>query len=62
VIETQEFPKMGRAHQVVVVPKIWINERTFLEGQAPESVLIHAIRQAMDPTAPAGRLRSPGRR
>ena len=53
---------MGRAHQVVVVPKVWVNERTFLEGQSPESVMLRAIRQALDPAAPAGRLISPGRR
>jgi len=56
-VETPEFPEMGRAHQVVVVPKVWINERIFLEGNSPEVTLVNGIRQSLDPSQPPGRVR-----
>jgi hypothetical protein len=56
-VETPEFHEMGRAHQVVVVPKVWINERIFLEGNSPEVTLVNGIRQSLDPSQPPGRVR-----
>jgi hypothetical protein len=47
-VEAIEFPYLGQRYQVRGVPKTVINETGFLEGAAPESQLIEAIKKIVD--------------
>jgi len=39
-----------------VVPRTWVNDKVFFEGLAPEKYLLKAVRQALDPAMPKGRV------
>jgi len=43
---------------VVIVPRTWINDWIYFEGLVAEDYLLKAIRQALDPEIPKGRVRS----
>lgn len=47
VIEANEFPELSRRYGVQGVPRTVINERYFMEGSLPESVLVPALARAM---------------
>ena len=62
MVGTHEYPELGREHRVVTVPKIWINNRTHIDGAAPDAAMMEramvlAIKQALDPSVPPGKLR-----
>ncbi len=62
VVGTHEFKEIAFEHGVVLLPKTWVNRRTFIEGGAPdigmmERAMVMAIRQAQDPSIPPGKLR-----
>jgi alkyl hydroperoxide reductase subunit AhpF len=42
-IEATEFPELARAHQVMAVPKIVINDRVQFEGALPEGEFLKAV-------------------
>ena len=43
VLEATEFPSLAAKYQVQGVPKTIINEKVYIEGGAPKSVLIQKI-------------------
>jgi len=45
-IEATEFPELARAHQVMAVPKIVINDRVQFEGALPEPEFLKAVLRA----------------
>jgi len=45
-IEATEFPELSRAHQVMAVPKIVINDRVQFEGALPEPEFLKAVLRA----------------
>lgn len=45
-IEATEFPELSRAHQVMAVPKIVINDRVQFEGAVPEPEFLKAVLRA----------------
>jgi len=47
MVEATEFPHVANKYQVMGVPRTVINEETFLEGAAPEAMLMERIREAM---------------
>jgi hypothetical protein len=57
---SQEFMDLSRRFEVVTVPKIWINDRIYIDGAAPTRemmarTLVLMIEQALDTSIPPGR-------
>ena len=51
---------MSRRFEVVTVPKIWINDKIYIDGAAPTREMMMAtfvamMEQALDPSIPKGR-------
>jgi hypothetical protein len=47
---------------VITVPKIWVNDRIYIDGTAPTRemmamTMVEMIKQALDESVPTGRLR-----
>lgn len=66
VIGSHDFAEMSRDFDVTVVPKIWVNDKIYIDGTAPtremmEKALIMMILQALDENNPPGKLRMPKR-
>ena len=47
MIEANEFPHLSMKYNVMGVPRTVINEDTFLEGAAPEQMLLGKVQEAM---------------
>jgi glutaredoxin-like protein len=47
MLEATEFPHLARKYNVMGVPRTVINESVFLEGAAPESMLVEKIRSIL---------------
>ena len=47
VVEVSEFPELGERYQVMGVPRTVIGERVFVEGAAPEGVLVGKLKEAL---------------
>ena len=52
---------MSQKYKVVTVPKIWVNDKVFIDGAAPTSEMMAAtfvrmIEQALDDSIPPGKL------
>jgi hypothetical protein len=53
---------LSQKFEVVTVPKIWINDKIYIDGAAPTRdmmawTLVKMIEQALDPSIPKGKLR-----
>lgn len=46
-VEATEFPHLTMKYDVMGVPRTVINEDEFIEGAAPETMIIEAIRSAL---------------
>ena len=47
MVEANEFPQLSMKYNVMGVPRTVINEDTFIEGAAPEAMLLAKLREAM---------------
>lgn len=47
MVEANEFPHLSMKYNVMGVPRTVINEATFIEGAAPESMLLAKVREAL---------------
>lgn len=47
MVEVTEFPHLAQRYQVMGVPRTVINERTSLEGAAPEAMLLQKLKEAV---------------
>lgn len=47
MVEAIEFPHLAQRYRVMGVPRTVINESTFLEGAAPEHMLLEKLNQAL---------------
>ena len=47
MVESIEFPHLANKYSVYGVPRTVINETTFIEGGAPEPLLIAKVQEAM---------------
>jgi glutaredoxin-like protein len=47
MLEATEFPQLAMKYNVMGVPRTIINEKEFLEGAAPENMLIEKIKKAV---------------
>lgn len=48
MVEVTEFPHLGQRYGVMGVPRTVINESTYLEGSAPESMLVGKLKAAVE--------------
>ena len=48
MVEAIEFPHLANKYQVMGVPRTVINELAYLEGAAPESMLMAKVREALN--------------
>ena len=46
MVEVSEFPRLGERYEVMGVPRTVINEDTYIEGAAPESMLLERLQAA----------------
>ncbi len=51
MVEATEFPELSARYSVYGVPRTVINEIVHQEGAAPEPMLLHKLRQAVNPSA-----------
>jgi hypothetical protein len=59
---SHEYRELSQKFEVVTVPKIWINDKIYIDGAAPTRdmmawTLVKMIEQALDPSIPKGKLR-----
>ena len=59
---SHEYQEMSKKFEVVTVPKIWVNDKIYIDGAAPTRdmmawTLMKMIEQALDPSIPKGKLR-----
>ncbi|HMM27401.1 MAG TPA: thioredoxin family protein [Aggregatilineaceae bacterium] len=47
MVEVTEFPHLGQRYEVMGVPRTVINEETYLEGAAPEKMLLDKVKDAV---------------
>ena len=47
MVEATEFPHLSQKYQVMGVPRTVINESTFMEGAAPETMLMNKVKEAL---------------
>ena len=47
MVEATEFPHLSMKYNVMGVPRTVINEDTFLEGAAPEQMLISKVQETL---------------
>jgi predicted DsbA family dithiol-disulfide isomerase len=47
MVEAIEFPHLSMKYQVQGVPRTVINENTFMEGAAPEAMLMSKVQEAL---------------
>jgi glutaredoxin-like protein len=47
MVEAIEFPHLSNKYQVMGVPRTVINEDTYLEGAAPEAMLVDKVKEAL---------------
>jgi hypothetical protein len=58
---SHEYPELSQKFEVVTVPKIWVNDKIFIDGAAPTREMMAAtfvkmIDQALDGSIPPGKL------
>jgi hypothetical protein len=64
IYASHQYPEESRAFGVVTVPKIWVNDKVFIDGAAPTRemmafTLAAMISQALDDSIPRGKFRLP---
>lgn len=47
MVEVTEFPHLGQRYNVMGVPRTVINEHTYIEGAAPEAMLLDKVKAAV---------------
>ena len=47
MVEAQEFPHLSNKYQVMGVPRTVINESTFVEGAAPEPLVLEKLQESL---------------
>jgi hypothetical protein len=59
---SHEFKELSQEFEVVTVPKIWVNDRIYIDGAAPTremmaTTFVKMIEQALDDSIPKGKFR-----
>jgi predicted DsbA family dithiol-disulfide isomerase len=53
MVEVTEYPHLGRRYEVMGVPRTVINENAYLEGAAPEHMLLEKMKASVRQAAKA---------
>lgn len=58
---SHEYNELSQKFEVVTVPKIWVNDKIYIDGAAPTremmaATLVKMIEQALDDSIPPGKL------
>jgi hypothetical protein len=59
---SHEYRLLSKEFEVVTVPKIWVNDKIYIDGAAPTRnmmalTLVKMIEQALDQSIPKGKFR-----
>ena len=59
---SHEYRLLSKEYEVVTVPKIWVNDKIYVDGAAPTRdmmalTLVKMIEQALDRSVPKGKFR-----
>ena len=59
---SHEYKLLSKEYEVVTVPKIWVNDKIYIDGAAPTRAMmaltfVRMIEQALDDSIPKGKLR-----
>jgi hypothetical protein len=59
---SHEHKEMSQMFDVVTIPKIWVNDRIYIDGAAPSremmaTTFVKMMEQALDPSISKGKLR-----
>ena len=59
---SHEYKELSQKFEVVTVPKIWINDRIYIDGAAPTrdmmaTTFVKMMEQALDQSIPKGKFR-----
>ena len=62
IFASHHYPEESRAFNVVTTPKIWVNDKVFIDGAVPTRermalTLASMIQQALDESIPKGKFR-----
>ena len=62
---SHEYKELSQKFEVVTVPKIWINDRIYIDGAAPTrdmmaTTFVKMMEQALDQSIPKGKFRLMG--
>ena len=60
VYGSHQFPRISKQYEVVTVPKVWVNDKIYIDGAAPtrtmmELTFVAMIKQAFDESIPKGK-------
>ena len=60
IFGSHEYKELSQEFEVVTVPKIWINDRIYIDGAAPTremmaTTFVKMIEQALDQSIPKGK-------
>lgn len=62
---SKEYPDLSKEFEVVTVPKIWVNDKVYIDGAAPTRdmmalTFMKMMEQALDNSIPKGKFRITG--
>ncbi len=62
IYASHEYPEVSQKFDVITVPKIWVNDRIYIDGAAPTRemmawTLVKMMEQALDRSIPPGKFR-----
>lgn len=65
VYGSHQYQEISKRFEVVTVPKIWVNDKIYIDGTAPSSEMMAAtfvkmMEQALDVSVPHGKLKLSG--
>ena len=63
---SHEYRLLSKEYEVVTVPKIWVNDRIYIDGAAPTREMmaltfVKMMEQALDGSIPRGKFRIGGK-
>ncbi len=53
MVEATEFPELSECYNVMAVPRVVLNDKSYFEGALPEAAFLSAALQALEANAPA---------
>jgi hypothetical protein len=59
IVSVKEFPELTSQYEVTLLPKLWVNDRIYMDGAAPdrqmmEKAMVLMMKQSFDPSIEKG--------